>query len=242
MNHSYNMRMMTEKHITLDLIKKAIHQRNLPLIIQPYTEIDVPTDMGKAITVVCAYVWPDSARFVSKDALCEIKMNQASVFNKVNYLESEGRLHLLEAIYPHISQEWRALIKPRKITEIIDDQTVKYADPLWIPSATDVFGPPTGTLYLEEADSFGLPIFKKARDRVKECKVKVREYTGFKYNEKTHIYERTYKEDEYEGTFDWYLRTVDVTNPDHFCVVMDSGWESAELACCSLGLVSGFDI
>ena len=37
--------------------------------------------------------------------------------------------------------EWQAIVKPRTIVEIIDGQRVEYADPMWLPSATDVFGP-----------------------------------------------------------------------------------------------------
>ena len=52
------------------------------------------------------------------------------------------------------------------MSEEIDGERHEYADTLWIPSATDVFG--AGDWWNEESDSFQLEIFKRERDRVKE--------------------------------------------------------------------------
>ena len=73
----------------------------------------------------------------------------------------------LEEIYPHLPPELRAVIEPRPLVETIDGERVEYADPLWIPSGTDAFGPLEGW-YAEETDSVQLEIFKTERGRVKE--------------------------------------------------------------------------
>ena len=52
------------------------------------------------------------------------------------------------------------------MSEEIDGERHEYADTLWIPSATDVFG--AGDWWNEEPDSVQLEIFKRERDRVKE--------------------------------------------------------------------------
>ena len=125
------------------------------------------------------------ARFIFKDCYDECKMNDADT-NKTGYFGSKGRRHVLEDIYPHLPQELRNLIRPRRIVETIDGEMKEYEDPLWLPSATDLFGAPEDKWWPDEPDSFQLPIFLKERDRVKECPGK--------------------------GTWCWWLRSVNATS------------------------------
>ena len=87
--------------------------------------------------------------------------------NAGGYYKSKGRRNVLEEIYPHLPPELREVIEPRPLVETIDGERVEYADPLWIPSGTDVFGP-REDWYEEEPDSVQLEIFKTERGRVKE--------------------------------------------------------------------------
>ena len=59
-------------------------------------------------------------------------------------------------------------MKPRNMVETIDGEEHTYADTLWIPSATDIFGPSESGFWAEEPDSEQLEIFKTERGRVKE--------------------------------------------------------------------------
>ena len=86
--------------------------------------------------------------------------------NKGGYLKSEGRRHVLEDILPLFPDELAEAFEPRFMSEEIDGERHEYADTLWIPSATDVFG--AGDWWNEEPDSVQLEIFKRERDRVKE--------------------------------------------------------------------------
>lgn len=148
-------------------IKEAIASGRGPEVIRPFDELEFKLDTGEAVTAVCAgYVTPTRARFVFKDALGDYPMNDDAT-NAGGYYKSKGRRHVLEEIYPHLPQELREIIEPRPLVETIDGERVEYADPLWIPSGTDVFGPLEGW-YEEEPDSVQLEIFKTERGRVKE--------------------------------------------------------------------------
>lgn len=162
-----NAREIIQTVITPAGIKAAREAGALDKLLRERTEIDIPMDDGKTVTVVVAYVAPTTARIVFKDYYDDHKMNETST-NKGGYYKSAMRKHILEDILPHIAQEWREVMVPRKLVEIIDDERVEYSDLLWLPSATDMFGKPNGRWWKEEEDSFQLPIFLRGRDRVKE--------------------------------------------------------------------------
>lgn len=91
--------------------------------------------------------------------------------NRGGYRASEGRRHLLEDVLPLLPADLRAVIRPRKITEITEGKTLVYEDPLWLPSETDVFGRGHESLQngvADGPDDFQLPIFLTERDRVKQ--------------------------------------------------------------------------
>ena len=87
---------------------------------------------------------------------------------------------------------------------------------MWLPSATDMFGTPEDCWWKDLDDSFQLPIFKKDRERVKECGD--------------------------EGTYPYWLRSVRAGFTDSFCNVTTGGGASYYLARLSLGFAPGFDI
>lgn len=177
-------------------LKRAKAEGKLDHLLAQRDEIEVPLDTGGTVTVVCCYVTPTSARFVFKDCWDEGVMNDEAT-NKTGYFKSKGRKHVLEDIYPHIAAEWREIIVPRTFVETIEGERVEYSDPLWLPSATDVFGTPDGAWWNDGDDDFQLPVFTRERDRVKECGDK--------------------------GTYFWWLRSVYVSIAIHFCFVTAGG-------------------
>ena len=122
----------------------------------------------------------------------------------------------LQCDFTSLAQEWRAIFKPRQIVEIIDGERVEYADLMWLPSATDVFGPSEDGYWKDEGDNFQLPIFEKERDRVKECGD--------------------------NGTYPYWLRSVHASNTSDFRYVSTSGSSFSSYAYCSRGFAPGFDI
>ena len=211
----YTIRRVKKESFLLDEIIAAKKEGRLDKFISPFDEIDIPLDTGGSVTVVCAYSNPNTARFVFKDCWDEGVMNDEAT-NKGGYYKSKGRAHVLVDILPHIAQEWRAIFKPRKMVEEIDGERIEYADPLWLLSATDVFGPPEEGYWKDIDDGFQLPIFKRERDRVKEC--------------------------EDEGTYPWWLRSVYAASSSYFCLVGTGGVANGGYAYWSYGFAPGFDI
>ncbi len=198
---------------SLEEIKEAITSGRGPEVIRPFDELEFTLDTGEAVTAVCAgYVTPTRARFVFKDALGDAPMNDDAT-NAGGYYKSKGRRHVLEEIYPHLPPELRAVIEPRPLVETIDGERVEYADPLWIPSGTDVFGP--RDWYEEEPDSVKLEIFKTERGRVKERNGE---------------------------TVSWWLRSPSRSNSGYFVYVYTGGTVSSYNANYSLAFAPGFDM
>ena len=195
-------------------IKAAIASGRGPEVIRPFDELEFKLDTGETVTAVCGgYVTPTRARFVFKDALGDAPMNDDAT-NAGGYYKSKGRRHVLEEIYPHLPPELREVIEPRPLVETIDGERVEYADPLWIPSGTDVFGP-REDWYEEEPDSVQLEIFKTERGRVKER------------NGET-VY--------------WWLRSPYRSNSNSFVYVYTDGTVGSFSAYCSLAFAPGFDL
>lgn len=212
---TYNMRAYHQLYITPEMLRTNKAAGKLDELLHPFDEIDVPLTTGGTVTVVCGYVTPTTARFVFKDCWDEHVMNQENT-NKTGYYKSAARKHILEDILPNIAPEWREIIVPRTIVEIIDGERVEYNDPMWMPSATDVFGAPDDAWWKDLGDDFQLPIFKKERDRVKECGD--------------------------NGTYPWWLRSVNATISTAFCRVSTGGGAAAHSAYRSIGFAPGFDI
>lgn len=149
-------------------IKAAIKSGHGRDVLRPFDELELTLDTGEAVTAVCGgYVSDTRARFVFKDCLAEPGQMNEDATNEGGYYKSKARKHILEDVYPHLPPELREIIEPRPLVEAISGETVGYADPLWLPSGTDVFGK-LESWYGEEPDSVQLEIFKRERDRVKE--------------------------------------------------------------------------
>lgn len=201
--------------IHLESLKTAIQCGEGQEVIRPYDELDIQLEDGRTITVTCAFVRSEFARFIFRDCYDEWEMNDAAA-NESGYFGSKGRRHVLEDIYPRLPQGLRDLIRPRRIVETIDGETKEYEDPLWLPSATDVFGAPEDKWWPDEPDSFQLPIFLKERDRVKECPGR--------------------------GTWWWWLRSVGAGGTTNFCFVTAGGGAGYYSAYFSRGFAPGFDL
>ena len=208
-------RMVESGDISPDDLKTAVEEGNVDEVVSPFDEIDIPLDTGGSVTVVCAYSSPNTARFAFKDCWDEAAMNDEAT-NKGGYYKSKGRAHVLVDILPHIAQEWRAIFKPRKMVEEIDGERIEYADLMWLLSATDVFGPSPEGYWKDIDDSFQLPIFRRERDRVKECGD--------------------------EGTHPYWLRSVYAASSIGFCIVGTGGGAAGSYASWSYGFAPGFDI
>lgn len=200
---------------TLYELKDAIKSGHGREFIRPFDEFTFKLDTGEAVTAVCGgYVNDTRARFVFKDCLAEPGQMNETATNEGGYYKSKGRKHILEDVYPHLPPELREIIEPRPLVEAISGETVGYADPLWLPSGTDVFG--ARDWWEVEPDSVQLEIFKRERDRVKERE-------GY-------------------GTTPYWLRSPIASSSSLFVLVNTDGTVSYADAHISLGFAPGFDL
>lgn len=156
----------SEKEISIAELKEAINAGRGPEVIKPGDELEITLKNGERAIAVCGgYVSPITARFIFRNCVGERHVMNKTATNKGGYLKSEGRRHVIEDILPLLPDELSEALSPRNMQEVINGETHEYADTLWLPSATDVFGP--GNWWDEEQDSVQLDIFKTERDRVK---------------------------------------------------------------------------
>ena len=203
------------KEISFAELKKAISSGNGLELIHPGDKFAIELKNGELVNAVCGgYVNEKRARFVLEDCLADKWRMNDTPTNKGGYLKSEGRRHVLEDILPLFPDELAEAFEPRFMSEEIDGERHEYADTLWIPSATDVFG--AGDWWNEEPDSFQLEIFKRERDRVKE-------HVG-------------------DGTWYWWLRSPSVSYSYFFVIVYTDGTVNCYYAYFSLGFAPGFDL
>lgn len=211
------MQLITTRGKTTSIaeIKKTISSGNGIEFIRPSDKLAIELKNGEHVNAVCAgYVNEKRARFVLEDCLAEKWRMNDTPTNKGGYLKSEGRRHVLEDILPLFPDELAEAFEPRFLSEEIDGERYEYADTLWIPSATDVFG--AGNWWNEEPDSFQFEIFKRERDRVKE-------HVG-------------------DGTWYWWLRSPYASVSYYFVFVNTDGTVDYNAANTSLGFAPGFDL
>lgn len=203
------------KEISIPELKEAISSGNGLEVIRPFDKLSIELKNGERVNAVCGgYINEKRVRFVLEDCLAETwRMNDTST-NKGGYLKSEGRRHVLEDILPLFPDELAEAFVPRFMSEEIDGERHEYADTLWLPSATDIFG--AGEWWNEEPDSVQLEIFKRERDRVKE-----------------HIG---------DGTWFWWLRSPRASYSISFVIVSTDGAVYDYVATYSYGFAPGFDL
>lgn len=203
------------KEISIPELKEAISSGNGLEVIRPFDKLSIELKNGERVNAVCGgYINEKRVRFVLEDCLAETwRMNDTST-NKGGYLKSEGRRHVLEDILPLFPDELAEAFVPRFMSEEIDGERHEYADTLWLPSATDIFG--AGEWWNEEPDSVQLEIFKRERDRVKE-----------------HIG---------DGTWFWRLRSPNASTSGNFVGVYADGTVGNDRASYSYGFAPGFDL
>lgn len=212
--------------ITWERLKDLATSGRATEVLTPFDEIDLILEGGEPATVVVgAFLpanqagMPHGVRFMFKDCLDEPARMNDDWTNAGGYQASKGRRHVLEDIYPRLPAGLRAVIRPRKITEVIKGKTLVYEDPLWLPSETDMFGRGEASLQhgaVDGPDDFLLPIFETERDRVKQR----RDY----------------------GTTPYWCRSVYSGDSGHFCRVSAGGSATDGHAPYSWGVTPGFDL
>ena len=155
------------KEIGIAELKEAITSGRGPDLVNTFDEIEITLTNGETVTAVCAgYVTPTRARFALKNAIGEPAPMNRNGGNRGGYLKSEGRAHVLNDLLPLFPEELREAFAPHYFTEEIDGEKCDYADTLFLPRMTDLFGP--GPWWQDEETCFQIPAFKRERDRIIE--------------------------------------------------------------------------
>lgn len=206
--------MSTVKFLHKEVMYSSIDEIKTSMILEPGDEFQIPLKNGQLATAVFGkYTKDGHRRFAFKDCIAEHAMNSEAT-NEGGYFKSEMRRYVLEELLPFLPDPLAAAIEPRVMCETVDGETQEYADALWLPSATDVFG--ESEAWESEPDSEQLDIFKRERDRVKELGDK--------------------------GTWYWWLRSPRRGYSTGFVFVGNGGGVGDFSASGSLGVAPGFDL
>lgn len=159
------------KNITPDAFREAAESKNLKMILQPFDEIELTTDLDEPVRLVCGYVAPSWGRFIFKE-IWNTHVMDFDANDSDSYYNSAGRMYVWHDVLPHITADWRELFRPRRIVEnIIGGRQVEYYDRMWIPSATDVFGVSEERYWYDLGYNFQLPIFLDKSYRLKSAQI-----------------------------------------------------------------------
>ncbi len=205
----------TRKDVNLKDIKEAITAGRGLEVIRPFDELEIELVDGSTVTAVFGgLVGALTGRFAIKDAMGEAPMFKGK-FSGAGYINSYARRYVLEELLPKFPAEVRELFAPRSFAENIGGELVEYADTLYLPRATDIFG--AGEWWNDiDPGAVQLEIFKRERDRVKE-------HVG-------------------DGTWFWWLRSPYASNSYGFVYVYTGGTVNGNFAYRSFGFAPGFDL
>lgn len=206
--------MSTVKFLHKEVMYSSIDEIKTSMILEPFDEFQIPLKNGQLATAVFGkYTKDGHRRFVFKDCIGEHVMNDEPT-NEGGYFKSEMRRYVLEELFPLLPDQLAEAIEPRTMCETVNGETQTYADALWLPSITDVFG--ESEAWEPEPDSEQLDIFKRERDRVKELGDK--------------------------GTWFWWLRSPFASSSTLFRNVYTRGYVNYFSAYFSFGVAPGFDL
>ena len=152
--------------------------------------------------------------FVLEDCLNDTHAMNKGATNKGGWAKCEMRKYLNSTVFALLPDELQALIKPTKIVQVLDGERTECEDKLFLLSKTQVFG--KGSYSELEPEDSHFDIFKREKDRVKEC--------------------------DDNGTWWWWLRSPYAPNSSYFCHVYNSGYSSVNFAGNSDGVAFGFSI
>lgn len=197
-------------------LKKAADTGDLAQVLHSGDTLGITLKNGEAVTLVVGTDEKGNMFFSTQDCLRnEHRMNN-TMTNRGGWKATEMRRYLNEEVFALLPDDLQAVIKPTTIVQIVDGKRVETQDKLFLFSATQVFG--KGTYSENEPEDTQLDIFRREKDRVKEC--------------------NTY------GTWFWWLRSASShTNFSYgFCSVTSNGRGNGYAAYYSHGVALGFSI
>lgn len=203
------------KDLSWSGLKEASDKGELNKIIHSGDTVDITLKNGEAVTLVVGTDEKGNMFFSTQDCLRDEHRMNNTMTNRGGWEATEMRRYLNEEVFALLPDDLQAVIKPTTIVQIVDGKRVETQDKLFLFSATQVFG--KGTYSENEPEDTQLDIFRREKDRVKECNT-------------------------YGTWFWWWLRSAYSGNADYFCNVSGSGNYAISNANASRGVALGFSI
>lgn len=195
-------------------LKQAADAGNLDKVLHSGDTLGITLKNGEAVTLVVGTDEKGNMFFSTQDCLRDEHRMNSTVTNHGGWEATEMRRYLNEDVFALLPDELQAVIRPTTIVQIVDGKRVETQDKLFLFSATQVFG--RGSYSENEPEDTQLDIFRREKDRVKEC--------------------NTY------GTWFWWLRSARSFSYYSFCSVGGSGNHTNYSAGSSYGVALGFSI
>lgn len=197
-------------------LKKAADAGDLAQVLHSGDTLGITLKNGEAITLVVGTDGKGNMFFSTQDCLRDEHRMNSTMTNHGGWEATEMRRYLNEEVFALLPDELQAVIRPTTIVQIVDGKRVETQDKLFLFSATQVFG--RGSYSENEPEDTQLDIFRREKDRVKEC--------------------NTY------GTWFWWLRSALSSSNYNFCSVNSGGYNynSNYYASGSNGVALGFSI
>lgn len=163
-----NVKLIHASEVNTDwiLIKKAIMNGDAASVLSIGDKITTVLKDGQTVQFTVAAINPygeNEVAFVMEDCLAADSVMNAECHNKGGWYGSDLRTKLNTEILALLPDELVAVIKPRKITQLIKGEEFTSVDKLWIPSYTELFG---GDYAVDQGDVH-FPLFFTPKSRVK---------------------------------------------------------------------------
>lgn len=194
-------------------LKQVADAGDLAKVLHSGDTLGITLKNGEAVTLVVGTDEKGNMFFSTQDCLRDEHRMNNTMTNRGGWKATEMRRYLNEEVFALLPDDLQAVIKPTTIVQIVDGKRVETQDKLFLFSATQVFG--NGSYSENEPEDTQLDIFRREKDRVKEC--------------------NTY------GTWFWWLRSACSNYNNNFCGVANYG-SSYGSAYSSSGVALGFSI
>lgn len=195
-------------------LKAAAEAGNLNKVLHSGDTFGITLKNGEAVTLVVGTDEKGNMFFSTQDYLRDEHRMNNTMTNRGGWKATEMRRYLNEDVFALLPDDLQAVIKPTEIVQIVNGKRVETQDKLFLFSATQVFG--EGSWSANEPEDTQLDIFRREKDRVKEC--------------------NTY------GTWFWWLRSAGSHDGNDFCAVHANGRYGSYGATGSRGVALGFSI
>ena len=199
---------------TWNELKTAVEEGYIKDLLHNEDQISVDLKNGKTLVFDVTFDENGKLFFALNNCLDDEHSMNNRPTNAGAWKACDMRKYLNEVVFFLLPDELQSVIKPTKITQIVNGERVETEDKLFLFSKTQVFG--KGSWSKNEPDDVPLDIFRTERSRVKEC-------GG-------------------HGTWWWWLRSPEASSSSAFAAVYIGGNSNTGYASSTYGVAFGFCI